>query len=94
MRKAGLLRIIRALLQKEKSEKKLNVPSRFYPGLGLLTKIMGSAYGSRTRDLRLERAASLATRRMRLTEVSIITRLLLFVKCVFGSLASSQASSE
>ncbi len=86
MRKARLHRSVRALLQKEKSEKKRNVPSRFYPGLGLLTKIMGSAYGSRTRDLRLERAASLATRRMRLNFAPdyIITRCRVLVNSVLS----------
>ena len=76
------------------SEEKRNVPSRFYPGLGLLENSIGSAYGSRTRDLRLERAASLATRRMRLAADSIINLLLLFVKCVFGFHAFSQRLRE
>ncbi len=44
---------------------KENAPGRFYPGLGRSCVVMGSAYGSRTRDLRLERAASWTTRRMR-----------------------------
>ena len=64
-----------------------NMPGGSYPGLGLLERSIGSAYGSRTRDLRLERAASLATRRMRLTKDYIINPLLLFVKDDFGLLA-------
>jgi hypothetical protein len=40
----------------------------------------GSAYGIRTRDLRLERAASLATRRMRHALLSV---LILLACCPF-----------
>ena len=54
----------------------------------------GSAYGIRTRDLRLERAASLATRRMRLTKDYIITRLLPFVKDDFGALGPAHILSR
>ena len=76
------------------SEEKRNVPSRFYPGLGLLENSIGSAYGSRTRDLRLERAASLATRRMRLTKDYIITPLPLFVKDDCGALGPAHILSR
>ena len=39
---------------------------------GVLMLVVGSAYGSRTRDLRLERAESWTTRRMRLVWCAII----------------------
>src|SRR5579875_2558386 len=47
------------------SAEKRDVPGQLRSGLGRCRLLMGSAYGSRTRDLRLERAASWTTRRMR-----------------------------
>ena len=73
---------------------KRKYPKPLLARLETVLECFGSAYGSRTRDLRLERAASLATRRMRLTAESIITPLLLFVKCVFGFHAFSQRLRE
>src|SRR5947209_15958267 len=91
------LRSCYTVATKSKMCRERNVPSRLSSGLGLRENSMGSAYGSRTRDLRLERAASLATRRMRLTKDYIITPLPLFVKDDLGPwclLTSSQGPIE